>query len=284
MKKILPWIAIFTLIFTSLACSFTVNLPEKKTGPLKTWTVAVPAQEGKDYEIVAIHMGAGNLNINAGTNDFLNAKIDYNLTDWQPEVTTTAREYQISQNNLNNVDLQGNDVINEWTIQLGSQQPVGLVVQAGAYKGVLDLSGLPLTSVTINDGASQSEVRFDEPNPQDMDRLEYKTGASEVKMFGLGNSNADLIDFKGGAGSYILDFSGKLNKDMSVNTVVGISKLEIIVPVDTPATITVTGGLNSTDLSGKWDINGSTYKKDGSGPEINISVEMGLGSLELISK
>jgi hypothetical protein len=50
------------------------------------------------------------------------------------------------------------------------------------------------------------------------------------------------------------------------------------------AVVTVTGGLNNIDPSGSWDIQNSTYVKKGDGAEIHISVEMGLGNLELISE
>ena len=49
-----------------------------------------------------------------------------------------------------------------------------------------------------------------------MESLTYDTGASSVTITGLADANFKKMEFKGGAGSFTLDFSGQLRTDGSV--------------------------------------------------------------------
>ncbi len=283
MKKTTPWILSLVLILTSLACSITVNIPTPEFIDPQTWATSYSAADAQNIEKLSVKMGSGTLNIQGGSDQFLDAAVTYNVAEWKPEVLTTQRELILSQGNIDDFKFPTDDAVNDWDLTLGSQ-PVALTVNAGAYTGDLDLTGVALTQLTINDGASQAEVHFDTLNPIDMDELTYKTGASEVKLIGLGNANVDLVTFEGGAGSYTLDFTGAQTKDMRVKISVGVSNTRIIIPENMAAVVTITGGLNNIDPSGTWSIHDSTYTKSGKGSEIEISVEMGLGNLELIAE
>ncbi|MHB8932362.1 MAG: hypothetical protein ACYC6H_02715, partial [Bellilinea sp.] len=175
------------------------------------------------------------------------------------------------------------DVVNSWDLLLGTS-PIDLKVSAGAYEGSLDLSGVPLTNLDITDGASKATVEFNSANPVEMDTFSYKTGASQVNLFGIGNANANHFKFDGGAGDFTLDFSGELKQDLAVDINSGISSIKIIIPENVPARITISGGLNNISPSGTWSITGNTYEKTGTGPRIDIFIQMGVGSLKLISQ
>lgn len=283
MKKTTPWILSLVLILTSLACSITVNVPTPEFIEPQTWTATYSAADAQNIEKLSVKMGSGTLNIVGGSDLFLDAAVTYNVAEWEPEVVTTQRELILSQGSINEFKFPTDDAVNDWDLTLGSL-PVALTVNAGAYTGDLDLTGVALTQLTVNDGASQAEVHFDTLNPVDMDELTYKTGASEVKLIGLGNANVDLVTFEGGAGSYTLDFTGAQTKDMRVKISTGVSNTRIIIPENMAAVVTVTGGLNNIDPSGTWSIHDSIYTKSGKGSEIEISVEMGLGNLELIAE
>jgi hypothetical protein len=55
----------------------------------------------------------------------------------------------------------------------------------------------------------------------------------------------------------------------------------IIVPEGTAATVKFEGGLANVERSGDWRLSGDTYSLQGEGPELNITVELGAGNLEL---
>ncbi|MHB0924407.1 MAG: toast rack family protein [Bellilinea sp.] len=283
MKKIYPLIVVLTLVLSSLACSFTVTTPKASTGETKTFTVneAVPA--GVETVSLDIEMGAGKLTITGGAKSLVEGTIRYNVFGWKPEVTRDGGKVRIFQGALDEIKIPNDDVVNSWDLLLGTS-PIELKVSAGAYEGSLDLSGVPLTNLDITDGASKATVEFNSVNPVEMDTFSYKTGASQVNLFGIGNANASKLKFDGGAGDFTLDFSGELKQDLAVDINSGISSIKIIIPENVPARITISGGLNNISPSGTWSITGNTYEKTGTGPRIDIFIQMGVGSLKLISQ
>lgn len=283
MKKILPLIVVLTLVLSSLACSFTVSTPKISTGETRTFTVneAVPA--GVETVNLDIEMGAGKLNITGGAKSLMEGTIHYNVLAWEPEVTRNGGRVRIFQGPLAEIRIPNDDVVNNWDLQLGAF-PIDLKVSAGAYEGSLDLSGVPLTNLDISDGASKATVTFNSVNPVEMDTFSYKSGASQVNLLGIGNANASHFKFDGGAGDFTLDFSGELQQDLDVDINSGISSIKIIIPENVPARITISGGLNNVSPSGTWSITGNTYEKSGTGPRIDVYIELGVGSLNLISQ
>jgi len=283
MKSIFPIIIIASLALATLACSINFHVPTTETGELETISINEAFPSGSDYARLTLQMGAGELFIQPGAQGLVQGEITYNVTEWEPKVIREQNTVRIEQGEMEDVKLPSDEITNSWDLALGSG-PIDLVINAGAYKGILDLGGLSLVNLNINDGASQAEVRFDSPNLVKMERLRYKTGASEVKLINLANAKTGLVSFDSGAGSYTLDFSGTMNQDMQVDIKSGISTIKIIVPEGVPCKVTINGGLNNISPSGTWTISANIYEKSGSGPRIDISLNMGLGNLELISR
>ncbi len=283
MKKIFPYIVILTLAVSTLACSFSVNAPEISTGEIQTFTVneAVPAST--EDVTVAIEMGAGRLNVSSGAQSLVEGTITYNVFGWEPEIARENNRVRIHQGSLDEIKIPNDNVVNDWDLNLGDT-PIALEISAGAYEGKIDLTGVPLTNLSISDGASKASVEINEVNPAEMDTFAYKTGASEVKIYGIANANADQFTFDGGAGDFTLDFTGTLQRDLNVNIDSGVSSIKIIIPDGVAADVVVSGGLNNISPKGTWTINGSTYSKPGNGPAIHIIIDMGVGSLDLINQ
>jgi len=282
-KKYLAIFPLLGLLLSSLACSFTVNLPEAKTGPVQTFTINETLPEDSRTTKISIEMGAGELDIQGGSDMLVEGEIQYNITEWKPEVIRDGRSLLIRQGHKENLRIPTRDVVNRWQLKLGSV-PIDPDIAAGAYKGTLNLSGVALTRLNIQDGASQAEVRFEEPNPVQMESLRYRTGASEVSLYGLGNASPAFLNFEGGTGSYTLDFSGSLQQDLQASISAGVSSLKIIIPPGTPARVVISGGLNNVQPRGSWNISNNVYETSGSGPKIEINLNMGVGNLELISE
>ena len=280
--KILIMLSI--LMLTSLACSFTVNVPTIQTGPTETLTLNEAApQDPKSETRITVEMGAGRLNITPGAEGLLGGTIQYNVPGWKPTVNRDGSRLEITQQAQSKMRLPGDDLKNEWNLKLG-QYPLDLTIKAGAYNGTLDLSGVPITDLDITDGASSAKVVWKSANPVEMRQLFYKTGASEVSLTGLGYANFDELRFEGGAGSYTLDFSGKLQRDSQVKVNGGVSNIRIIIPEGTACSVEVNGGLKNVNTTGTWNTKDNVYKTLGKGPQLEIQVDMGLGNLELINE
>lgn len=285
-KSLLAVILVMALV--TLACGINIELPgsDVKTGPTETKDIRVEKFEDPDTVAdVELSFGAGEIILNPGAqNALIEGTATYNVGDFEPEVNVFGNNIQISQGELEIRGIPDFDkrIVNEWDLQLGDA-PMELKITAGAYQGDYDLGGLALHALEINDGAAQANLSFSEENLIMMDSFRYTTGASDVRLTGLANANFEKMIFRGGAGSFRLDFSGNLQQDASVEIESGISSLTIIIPEGTNTEIRFEGGLTDINPQGEWRVSGNTYSLSGSGPKLDITVKMGAGSLELRS-
>lgn len=278
--KTLKIVSLALIALTLMACSFTVNVPSVDTGITNTLEIKEPVLSNTEPNQVQIEMGAGTLSISNGASDLIDGTVEYNVETWKPQITRSSNKISISQNNSSNVGFPDGDILNDWKLQFGDA-PIDLTVNAGAYEGKIDLSGLSITNLEISDGASKSIVQFDSLNPVEMDQLSYKTGASDVELLGLGNANTKTIYFDSGVGSYTLDFSGDVQNDIFVRVQSGMSDMTIIIPENVRAKVDLNNGLSNIDANGTWTISGSTYECGTSGPLITVNLDMAVGNLNL---
>lgn len=283
-KKIVLLLAVLAL--TTLACGITIDMPittDIKTGPTVMEEILVldPNPEA-DVLDVYLSFGAGELTINPGGDALIEGTAVYNVEDLRPEVKSSDGKVELSTGNL---EIQGipsfdDRMENNWDLKL-SERPMDLRIVAGAYSGDIELGALNLTDLRITDGAADVRVNFDAPNQTVMDNLRYETGASSVVLTNLGNANFRSMIFQGGAGSYELDFSGDLQEDASVLVQTGLSSLTITVPDHLNVRVRVDGGLSNISTQGSWGQSGGVYTHSGEGPDLEITIEMGAGSVIL---
>jgi len=278
--KSIKWLSFVLIALVLLGCSFTVNVPTLTTGNTNEFKINEPFPAGVDEADVTIEMGGGRLNIIGGSSTFIEGSVLYNVDEWKPTTSISGDSIILSQSQTKNVGIPSGDIKNNWDLQFG-KDPFSLNISAGAYEGTLDLSGLALTNLKISDGASKAEVRFDSKNPVEMQRLTYKTGASNVDLLGLANANTSEITFESGAGAYTLDFSGDLSRDLTTNISSGLSQVKIVVPQSANVVVNITGGLSNVDLHGTWTTNGTEYTTGGTGPTITVNINMAVGNLVL---
>jgi hypothetical protein len=281
--KLLKILFIALISLTVMACSISVNVPTVDTGFSRTLDISEPAFSDVDDNKVIIEMGAGRLYISNGSSNLINGTVEYNVADWKPEITRSSNTVSVSQKNSSNAGMPSGNIQNDWNLQLGDDL-IDLTINAGAYEGKIDLSGLSITNLQIADGASKSTIHFDTLNPVEMDEISYKTGASDIELLGLGNANTKSIYFASGVGSYTLDFSGDIQDDINVRIQSGMSDMTIIIPDNARAKVKLTNGLSNIDATGTWTISGSTYESGTSGPLITINLDMAIGNLQLIQQ
>jgi len=277
-------ITIIVFATVILACGFTINLPihEISTGPTQTDKIEV-AKPDVSLVDLTLAFGAGDLEINPGAEKVLvYGTATYNLDLFKPNVTVNEGKVRIETGDL---ELHGipnftGSIKNKWDLELGNT-PMNLVINAGAYQGEMDLGGLSLKTLEVNDGASTVQLEFSDANRVDMDSLRYTTGASTVKLIGLSNANFTSMIFRSGAGEYTLDFSGDLKRDAVVTVESGMSQVVIIVPEGIDAKLLFSGGFTDVDYSDGWEKSGIQYLLKGTGPTLTINVDMGAGDLEL---
>lgn len=269
--------AILVLSLASVACGFTVDLPDgPKAGPEVTESITVSAPDSEETR-VSLSFGAGKLTLSPGAKNLVDGTVVYNVEDLKPEIVENGNSIAIKQGNFTNLP-PFRDMKNEWNLKLGDM-PMDLTISAGAYDGTIELGGLSLTSLEVNDGASNVDLSFSEPNLVEMSILRYATGASDVSLTGLANANFSTLTFSGGAGNYTLDFSGDLQQDAVATIDSGFGNLSLIIPDDVNAKVTVEGAALNVNHGSGWSQSGQTYTQEGNGQTLTVVVKMAAGNL-----
>jgi len=269
--------AILVLSLASVACGFSIDLPDQpKAGPEVKESITVTAPDSKQTRL-SISFGAGKLTLSPGAKNLVDGTIVYNVEDLKPDIVKDGSNIEIKQGDFKSLP-PFKDMKNEWDLRLGDD-PMDLVISAGASDGTLELGGLSLKSLEVKDGASHVDLSFSEPNPIGMSILRYATGASDVRLSGLANANFSTLTFSGGAGNYTLDFSGELQQDAVVTIDSGFGNLSLIIPQDVDAKVTVESAAVNINYGSTWSQNGKDYIQEGEGSTLTIVIKMAAGNL-----
>jgi hypothetical protein len=273
--------AILVLALASMACGFSVDLGQPKVGPDVKESISVTDPK-VDETRLRLLFGAGSLTLSPGASALLEGTVIYNVKDLKPDVIEDGAQVTIKQGDFKGLPPL-NNWKNEWDLQLG-KAPMDLVIEAGAYNGELELGGLSLKSLTINDGAADVNLSFSSPNLVEMAEFSYTTGASNVTLKGLANANFKTFVFNSGAGNYNLDFSGDLPRDAAVSIDSGLSDLIVIIPSGMNAIVTIDSAVADVTAPDDWSHSGNVYTQKGEGPTLTIIINIGAGNILIRSE
>jgi len=274
-------LAILVLILAAMACS--IQNIEMKTIEPRFININEPLPESLAGTELVFKMTGGKFNITPEAEGLVNGSISYNVEQWEPEFTRSNYYYEIKQRNPYNITgIPTGNIKNQWDLGLSTVLPLDLTIEGGASENVFDFSGLQLSRLDIVQGASESIIRFDSPNPILMQNFTFKTGASSAKLYGLGNANFVSMSMSCGAGDYTLDFAGVLTQNSTVDIKSGISNITIIIPADMNATINNQGTVSNINTQGTWLVQNETYQTMVEGPLLTINLDMAVGNVNLI--
>jgi hypothetical protein len=105
-----------------------------------------------------------------------------------------------------------------------------LQVNFGMGSGDVDLGGMELGSLEFTTGLSDVVLDFSKACKGPLKSAELATGLGKMEVRGLANAPFQEVNFSGGLGSAVLDFSGSLRRDMTVNLDVGMGSLTLRIP------------------------------------------------------
>jgi len=170
-------------------------------------------------------------------------------------------------------------------LALGKAQPYALGIELGASDNALDLGGLPLTRLSIKQGAGKVNVNFSSANPQPMSLLRLEAGATGLEMRNLANANFTDMILEGGAAGYKFDFGGTVQRDAHVRLTASMTGVEVSVPATTAAKIKaeiVMGGVNVGDgFTKKEGYFWTEAAIKGQTPLLTIEANISLGGLTI---
>jgi hypothetical protein len=277
---------VIALVIAVTASCGNINsktLVKLETVQLQKTEINIPLSTDSSDMNLSLEFMSGQLKISPGSEDSLvSGTASFNAEALKPVVIDDENNsYSLQQGNkeLEGFPIFPEDVINIWDLKL-ADIPMYLNIEAGAYTGEIELGGLSLKELYINEIGSDVELVFSEPNRVEMSSFKYATGGSTMVLKGLANANFSQMEFDSGAGDYSLSFDGDLKEDANVLIKTGVSTLTIIVPKTTNAVVIFNGGMTTINNRG-WIENENIYSISGNGPTFTINIEMGVGTLNL---
>ena len=193
----------------------------------------VLSEDGIEELEIQIDFGAGTIDIKPEDMDEA-AKLDIyyspRYVDYDVDLKMrNGRGRMVLESDIRKHRWDDDDFENEWNLTLSTKYPTSLDLDVGACEARLDLSGIPLVDFEIDVGAADLEIEFNEPNPSRMRELNVDCGASSLKIFGLANARAEMMDFDIGAGSCEIDMRGEIEGEGEIDIDVGLGAMEVII-------------------------------------------------------
>jgi hypothetical protein len=172
---------------------------------------------------------------------------------------------------------------NDLTVRLTDKVPLDLEITAGVSESHLEMTSLQIQRLHLRGGVGKTEVTFDKPTSTPMQSLDVESGVGELVVHGLGNTHVSHVDLSGGVGHTELDFTGELGTTHSEATVkVGVGSIRLIIPRDADVDIEGQGSFLSNISAPSFEHHDRTYTHHvEGGPRIHISVESGIGGVEV---
>jgi hypothetical protein len=171
----------------------------------------------------------------------------------------------------------------ELQLELSRHAPIDLALELGAVEADMDLTGLRLTRLRVESGASETRLRFDSLNAARMSVLEISLGAANFRAYGLANANASDVRIDAGAGNIELDLGGQWTRDIELRVEVTLGLVTVHVPADVGVRVSVRKVIASFDHEGLVQRDGAWVSSnwDSAPHKLRISSETILGKLKI---
>jgi len=168
-------------------------------------------------------------------------------------------------------------------LELSRVVPLDLSLDLGAVEADLDLTGLRLSRLHIESGASDGKLRFDSLNRTPLSVLQVSLGAASFRGERLANANARDIRVDAGVGNVELDLGGQWTQDIDLRVEVTLGLVTIHVPSDIGVRVSVEKTLASFAHEGLVQRDGAWVSTNWeSAPyKLRISAETVFGKLTI---
>ncbi|MBC5772485.1 hypothetical protein H8S95_00270 [Pontibacter sp. KCTC 32443] len=208
---------------------------------------------------IRLEIPAGELSLKTGTTQLIDANVNYNRTDWKPNMDFSKKngmaDLTMTQKDISNKSNSGE---NKWNISLNKNIPLNLYLKMGAGETKLDLSNSHLETLDIEAGAVSCDVN-------------------------LKGSSVKVVEIAAGVGELNLDMTGNWNHNVKVDIAGGIGEVNLKLPKNTGVKLNASG-LGSKNLNG-FKKNGGYYQNAAYGKSkhtLTINVSGGMGSINVV--
>ena len=173
-----------------------------------------------------------------------------------------------------------------WDLKFTDEIPIEFEIAIGAAKANLDFTGMRISDLNIETGASRMFINFDEPNPIEMDEMNLELGLAKFKGKNLLNANFSELNIEAGVGSVTLELTGEINRRVFVNMELGIGSMTIILPSNAGIKLYMESSfLTSIDTDELIEVRDDVYQSENWGDtegELILEIDAALGLVEFI--
>lgn len=143
------------LLVPLAAACFAGCVVETVSGPARRESRVIP-RDTSETARVDLRMGAGELRVNGGAEDLMNAVFNYNVSAWRPEVRyrSFAGRADLTVRQPEGSRHFGNSKY-DWDLRLNDEIPMDLLVHFGAGEARLNLGSLNLRGIQVDMGVGE---------------------------------------------------------------------------------------------------------------------------------
>ena len=253
----------------AIAAAFLISLPRAVNA--QSWRTITSTRQahGERMLNVTVEYGAGRFTLAPGEQEELyRMEMRYDEDRFRP-----LREFDADAGTLR-LGLRSLDSRQGIRVSLGDRRrttpppnlnltlspdiPLSLDLALGAVEADVELGGLAMKRIRYATGASETHLRFSQPNPMSCDELVMEAGAAEFSADDIANANCSRVTFRGGVGEVTLDFNGTWRRSMTGTVDVGIGALNLRLPRDVGVSVRLNRFLASFDAAG-FEKRGNVY-------------------------
>jgi N-terminal domain of toast_rack, DUF2154 len=144
----------FLLVPLAAAC-FAGCVVETVSGPVRRESRVIP-RDTSETARVDLRMGAGELRVNGGAEDLMNAVFNYSVSAWRPEVRyrSFAGRADLTVRQPEGSRHFGHSRY-DWDLRLNDEIPMDLLIHFGAGEARLNLGSLNLRGIQVDMGVGE---------------------------------------------------------------------------------------------------------------------------------
>lgn len=250
------------MMMVSLGCTVnTIIIDTVEVGELLKESHTVELNDADDARVY-IKMGAGELQIDSGAEELLEADFTYNVAEWKPEieykVTDGSGRLTIRQPQTYKVSMHS-DARYEWDLKFKDNVPLDIRIECGAGESDIELGSLNVT------------------------QLDMKLGAGDAKIDLDGNTSLTDLELDIGVGSITVELNGDWEHNVDVEIQGGIGQIKLRLPENIGVRVNITKGVGDVDASGLYRRGNSYVNRayDNADVILEVNIQAGVGQIDL---
>ena len=259
------------------------------TASAQNWRTLDVARQLTDSAPASVQVvyGTGRIGVRATSNPLLyHIQVRYDATRAQPRHTfdVASRKLQIGvQKSEMRFPGRNDSDAGHLQLELSRSTPLDLNLDLGAVESDLDLTGLRISRLRVESGASDAKLRFDSLNATRMSVLDISLGAASFRGDRLANANAQDIRVDAGIGNVELDLGGQWTQDIDLHVEVTLGIVTIHVPSAVGIHVSLEKTLASFDHEGLIERDGGWVSKnwDSAPHKLRVTAETVFGKLSI---